>query len=211
VINLNDGYAEVLSKISSSSPTPGGGSVAALTLAHAHALGMMVSRLTLGKEKWSEGHNSASEVIELSTKGIDLSLLLADEDASAFDAVMESYRLPRDNDLQKSTRADAIVSSTINAALVPLKIMRASSDFLQSIIGLSRTSNPNALTDLLASCQLAHASSKIASYNVQINLDSLDNTDEKKNISQEMETLRKASLASSTTIEAIIMERLKWG
>ncbi len=208
---MNDGYAEVLSKISSSSPTPGGGSVAALTLAHAHALGMMVSRLTLGKEKWSEGHNSASEVIELSTKGIDLSLLLADEDASAFDAVMESYRLPRDNDLQKSTRADAIVSSTINAALVPLKIMRASSDFLQSIIGLSRTSNPNALTDLLASCQLAHASSKIASYNVQINLDSLDNTDEKKNISQEMETLRKASLASSTTIEAIIMERLKWG
>ncbi len=211
MINLNDGYAEVLSKISSSSPTPGGGSVAALTLAHAHALGMMVSRLTLGKEKWSEGHNSASEVIELSTKGIDLSLLLADEDASAFDAVMESYRLPRDNDLQKSTRADAIVSSTINAALVPLKIMRASSDFLQSIIGLSRTSNPNALTDLLASCQLAHASSKIASYNVQINLDSLDNTDEKKNLSQEMETLRKASLASSTTIEAIIMERLKWG
>ena len=172
---------------------------------------MMVSRLTLGKEKWSEGHNSASEVIELSTKGIDLSLLLANEDASAFDAVMESYRLPRDNDLQKSTRAEAIVSSTINAALVPLKIMRASSDFLQSIMGLPRTGNPNALTDLLASCQLAHASSKIAFYNVQINLDSLDNTDEKKNISQEMETLRKASLACSTTIEEIIMERLKWG
>ena len=210
MINLNDGYADVLSKISSSSPTPGGGSVAALTLAHAHALGMMVSRLTLGKEKWSEGHISASEVIELSTKGIDLSLLLADEDASAFDAVMDSYRLPRDNDLQKSIRIEAIESSTINAALVPLKIMRASSDFLQSIIGLSRTGNPNALTDLLASSELAYASSKIASYNVQINLDSLDNTDEKKNISQEMESLLKASLDSSTTIESIIMERLKW-
>ncbi len=210
MINLNDGYADVLSKISSSSPTPGGGSVAALTLAHAHALGMMVSRLTLGKEKWSEGHNSASEVIELSTKGIDLSLLLADEDASAFDAVMDSYRLPRDNDLQKSIRIEAIESSTINAALVPLKIMRASSDFLQSIIGLSRTGNPNALTDLLASSELAYASSKIASYNVQINLDSLDITDEKKNISQEMESLLKASLDSSTTIESIIMERLKW-
>jgi len=207
---LNDGYADVLSKISSSSPTPGGGSVAALTLAHAHALGMMVSRLTLGKEKWSEGHNSASEVIELSTKGIDLSLLLADEDASAFDAVMDSYRLPRDNELQKSIRAEAIESSTINAAFVPLKIMRASSDFLQSIMGLSRTGNPNALTDLLASSELAYASSKIASYNVQINLDSLDDTDEKKDIAQEMESLLKVSLASSTTIESIIMERLKW-
>ncbi|DAC09239.1 MAG TPA: methenyltetrahydrofolate cyclohydrolase [Candidatus Poseidoniales archaeon] len=210
MINLNEGYADVLSRISSSSPTPGGGSVAALSLAHAHALGMMVSRLTLGKEKWSEGHNSASEVIELSTKGIDLSLLLADEDASAFDAVMDSYRLPRDNELQKSIRAEAIESSTINAAFVPLKIMRASSDFLQSIMGLSRTGNPNALTDLLASSELAYASSKIASYNVQINLDSLDDTDEKKDIAQEMESLLKASLASSTTIESIIMERLKW-
>ena len=210
MINLNDGYADVLSRISSSSPTPGGGSVAALSLAHAHALGMMVSRLTLGKEKWSEGHNSASEVIELSTKGIDLSLLLADEDASAFDAVMDSYRLPRDNELQKSIRAEAIESSTINAAFVPLKIMRASSDFLQSIMGLSRTGNPNALTDLLASSELAYASSKIASYNVQINLDSLDDTDEKKDIAQEMVSLLKASLASSTTIESIIMERLKW-
>ena len=207
---MNDGYSDVLSKISSSSPTPGGGSVAALTLAHAHALGMMVSNLTLGKEKWSEGHNSASEVIELSTKGIDLSLLLADEDASAFDAVMDSYRLPRDNELQKSIRAEAIESSTINAAFVPLKIMRASSDFLQSIMGLSRTGNPNALTDLLASSELAHASSRIASYNVRINLDSLDDTDEKKNISQEMETLQNASVTSYSTIESTILERLKW-
>ena len=210
MINLNDGYADVLSKISSSSPTPGGGSVAALTLAHAHALGMMVSRLTLGKEKWSEGHNFAAEVIESSTVGIERALLLSDEDASAFDAVIDSYNLPRDNDSQKSIRAEAIVSSTIKAALVPLKIMRASSDFLQSIIGLSKTGNANALTDLLASSELAHASSRIASYNVKINLDSLDDTDEKKNISQEMEKLQKASLASSCIIESTILERLKW-
>ena len=207
---MNDGYADILSKISSSSPTPGGGSVAALTLAHAHALGMMVSRLTLGKEKWSEGHNSATEVIESSTEGIERALLLADEDASAFDAVMDSYKLPRDNESQKSIRAEAIVSSTINAALVRLKIMRASSDFLQSIIKLSRTGNSNALTDLLTSSELAHASSRIASYNVQINLDSLDDTDKKKNISQEMESLQNTSLASFSIIESTIMERLKW-
>ena len=210
MVNLNDGYADVLSKIASSSPTPGGGSVAALTLAHAHALGMMVSRLTLGKEKWSDGQDFASEVIESSTEGIRRALLLADEDASAFDAVIDSYNLPRNNDSQESIRAEAIVSSTINAALVPLKIMRASSDFLQSIIGLSKTGNANALTDLLASSELAHASSIIASYNVKINLDSLDDTDEKKNISQEMEKLQKSSFASSSIIEATILERLRW-
>ena len=44
---MNDGYLKILNSIASSSPTPGGGSVAALSLAHAHSLSAMVSRLTL--------------------------------------------------------------------------------------------------------------------------------------------------------------------
>ena len=47
---MNDGYMTVLSNISSADPTPGGGTVAALTLAHAQSLALMVSRLTVGKE-----------------------------------------------------------------------------------------------------------------------------------------------------------------
>ena len=35
---MNDGYMDVLRSIASSKPTPGGGSVAALSLAHAHSL-----------------------------------------------------------------------------------------------------------------------------------------------------------------------------
>ena len=40
---MNEGYNEVLRSIGSSEPTPGGGSVAALSLAHAHSLAMMVA------------------------------------------------------------------------------------------------------------------------------------------------------------------------
>jgi|TARA_B100001094_G_scaffold215365_1_gene209370 formiminotetrahydrofolate cyclodeaminase len=207
---LNDGYIDVLSKISSSSPTPGGGSVAAMTLAHAHSLALMVSRLTLGNDKWASGHTSASEVIESSIVGLDYSLTLADEDASAFDLVIDSYRLPRQNDDQKLIRSESIASSTINAAIVPLKIMRASSNLLESIMKLSSTGNSNALTDLLGSCYLCHTSSRIASLNVKINLDSLNDSSEKRNISQEMETLLTHSAEKSSLIESIIRERLKW-
>ena len=35
---MNEGYLQILNSISSSKPTPGGGSVAALTLAHGHSL-----------------------------------------------------------------------------------------------------------------------------------------------------------------------------
>ncbi len=53
---MNDGYLDILNSIASSNPTPGGGSVAALSLAHAHSLATMVSRLTLKSDKWSDGH-----------------------------------------------------------------------------------------------------------------------------------------------------------
>ena len=74
---MNEGYSQVLGAISSSSPTPGGGSVAALALAHAHSLALMVARLTLAREKWSEGHSAAESVISFSESGVGFALNLA--------------------------------------------------------------------------------------------------------------------------------------
>jgi formiminotetrahydrofolate cyclodeaminase len=47
------------SALASSSPTPGGGTAAAIALGQASALTLMVSDLTLGKEKWKDGWPSA--------------------------------------------------------------------------------------------------------------------------------------------------------
>ena len=49
----------------------------------------------MASEKWSNGHEIASEVIERSDKAISDSLALADRDADAFDSVMTAYRRPR--------------------------------------------------------------------------------------------------------------------
>ena len=68
---MNDGYMDVLRSIASSEPTPGGGSVAALSLAHAHSLSLMVARLTLANEKWVEGHDAAKGSIELSEPALE--------------------------------------------------------------------------------------------------------------------------------------------
>ena len=67
---MNEGYLEILNSISSSNPTPGGGSVAALTLAHAHSLSVMVSRLTVNSEKWIDGHTVANNLISQSENNI---------------------------------------------------------------------------------------------------------------------------------------------
>ena len=121
---MNDGYLEILNSISSSSPTPGGGSVAALILAHAHSLAAMVARLTLKSEKWSDGHEIANLIVKQSEERIQESILLADKDAASFDAVMVAYRLPKDED-GSTTKSDSIREATIGAALVPLETIQA--------------------------------------------------------------------------------------
>ena len=49
---MNEGYISVLNDIASKNATPGGGAVAALVLGHSYSLVSMVSRLTIGSEKW---------------------------------------------------------------------------------------------------------------------------------------------------------------
>lgn len=165
---MNRGYLEILDSISSSSPTPGGGSVAALSLAHAHSLAAMVSRLTLKSDKWSDGHEIANRMVQQSEERIHESISLADKDAAAFDAVMAAYRLPKDEE-GSTTRSDSIREATIGAALVPLETMQAAHNLLNDLLELARVCNANALTDLAASGELAHSAAKIAQMNVKIN------------------------------------------
>ena len=207
---MNKGYEDVLSSISSSNPTPGGGSVSALILSHAHSLAPMVARLTSGRDKWSDGQVIAEEIISKSEESIETSLRLAKEDALAFDSVMNSYRLPKDTDELKETRKEAIFDSTINAASVPLEIMHEASNLLNDIINLAKFGNLNALTDLLGSAELAYSSSKIASLNVRINLDSINSGDQKEDLKAQVLELTLLTKERYEIINKIIMERLQW-
>ena len=207
---MNKGYEDVLSSISSSNPTPGGGSVSALILSHAHSLATMVARLTTGRDKWSDGQVIAEKIISKSEESIETSLRLAKEDALAFDSVMNSYRLPKDTDELKETRKEAIFDSTINAASVPLEIMHEASNFLNDIINLAKFGNLNALTDLLGSAELAYSSSKIASLNVRINLDSINSGDQKDDLKAQVLELTLLTKERYEIINKIIMERLQW-
>jgi glutamate formiminotransferase/formiminotetrahydrofolate cyclodeaminase len=207
---MNKGYEDVLSSISSSNPTPGGGSVSALILSHAHSLATMVARLTTGRDKWSDGQVIAEKIISKSEESIETSLRLAKEDALAFDSVMNSYRLPKDTDELKETRKEAIFDSTINAASVPLEIMHEASNFLNDIINLAKFGNLNALTDLLGSAELAYSSSKIASLNVRINLDSINSGDQKEDLNAQVLELTLLTKERYEIINKIIMERLQW-
>ena len=171
---MNEGYIAVLESIASSNPTPGGGTVAALTLAHAHSLAIMVSRLTVNSEKWADGHQIANTIISTSDEQISKALNLASADSLAFDAVMMAYKMPK---VDPEARKNAIRQATIDAALAPLDTMNSCLEFLQNLNQLSKGCNSNALTDLASAAELAISAAKIAGFNIKINTNHLSGED----------------------------------
>lgn len=91
---MNKGYREILENISSNNATPGGGAVSAMVIAHGIALARMVAKLTVGREKWQQGHDSASKFLVDSNEWIDTSIKLSEEDCIAFESVMQGSRMP---------------------------------------------------------------------------------------------------------------------
>ena len=205
---MNDGYMSILEQIASKSATPGGGTVAALTLAHAHSLAVMVSRLTIGKEKWQEGHEISNLIINSSIETLEKSISLAGDDSLAFDKVMESYRMPRGNDVEIESRKLAILESTIGAAQTPSEIAEEGLKLLSLLPDLARFGNLNAITDLAASSELAYTAVYIATLNVKINVDTMSN-EKLDRIQEDTTIILTKSKELITQIRDIVSGRMK--
>ena len=206
---MNDGYMDVLRSIASSEPTPGGGSVAALSLAHAHSLSLMVARLTLAKEKWEEGHDAAKASIELSEPALEEAILLAISDSEAFQSVMSAYRLPKETEDEKKQRSEEIRNATIGAALAPLNTASSAQKLLSNLEKQSAACNPNALTDLASASEMALSAAKIASLNVRINLEYIEGEDVDL-LTSKINTAVERCKKSANIVELMVNKRLDW-
>ena len=159
--------------LASSSPTPGGGTAAAIALGQASALTVMVCDLTIGKEKWQEGWDIAEEAMLLSVKIMSRAGDLADEDSDAFDEVMASFKLPKGTDEEVSIRRTAIRNATLKATEKPYETAELALNLLKVLPELARKGNANAVSDVGVAGLLASAACKGALFNVDINLGSL--------------------------------------
>ena len=164
---------EFQAALASSSPTPGGGTAAAISLGQASALTIMVCDLTIGKDKWSEGWPIAEKSMLLAVKIMTRAGELADEDSDAFDDVMHSFRLPKDTEEQKTSRREAIREATLVATEKPFETAKLALDLLAVLPELAEKGNGNAVSDVGVAGLLASAACKGALFNVDINLPGL--------------------------------------
>jgi len=167
-----------LEELSSNSPTPGGGNVAALCGALSASLGTMVCNLTIGKKKYLDVEAEMNELKEKLNVYVDKFITLAKNDNEAFERVMDAFKLPKDTDEQKKLRSEAIEKSTIEAATVPSEVIKNCREVIPILEIISKKGNQNSLSDAGVAIAVISAASQGAFLNVLINYSSL--TDKQK-------------------------------
>ncbi len=182
---------EFLQKASSSSPTPGGGTVSAMMGALGASLLRMVAELTVGKkgyeEVWEEMGGRSEELNELMG---ELSRLM-DEDSKAFDAVMEAFSLPKESEEEKAARREAIQRAFKLATEVPLKTAKACLKALEHAPHIAEKGNKNSISDVGVGALACMGGLRGALLNVKINTPSIKDVSFREAAEREAEELMK--------------------
>ena len=193
-----------LSELASSSPAPGGGSVAALAGGLGAALSSMVCNLTIGKEKYVEVQDEIKSILKKSEKLRNELTKLIDDDTEAFNDVMKAFKMPKDTEEQKKKRSQAIQAGYKTAANVPLNTARACEKILDLSMIVARKGNQNSITDSAVSALMAQAGVESAILNVKINLSSIKDEEFIKKISTELDNLQNNSNKKTEEILRIV-------
>ena len=178
-----------LSELGSSSPAPGGGSVAALSGALGAALVSMVCHLTIGKKGYENVSDEMNEVLKKSDILKEKLTLLVDEDTNAFNKVMTAYKMPKETDEEKKKRRNTVQDALKNAANVPLDVMRQCVNVLKLAKTASEKGNKNSVSDAGVAALMSWAGIKSAALNAEINLSGIKDEKFVSEMKNEVETL----------------------
>jgi glutamate formiminotransferase/formiminotetrahydrofolate cyclodeaminase len=157
-------------EVSTESPAPGGGSVAALMGSLGAALATMVANLTVGKKGYEAAWQELGDMAERGQALKDRLARAVDEDTDAFNRVMEATRLPKGTPAQQAERDRAVEEASKAAAEVPLQTARHCLAAIELAGIAANKGNRNSSSDAGVAALAARAGVEGATLNVLINL-----------------------------------------
>ena len=157
----------------SGKPAPGGGSVSACAGALGAALVSMVCNLTIGKEKFADVEERLSGLLARSDELRGRLEQLLQDDTTAYNGVIEGYRMPKETAEQQAARGAHIQAALKVAANVPLEIARVALEVCRLAKTAAELGNPAAVTDAAIGAILGESAAQGAALNVLINLGSI--------------------------------------
>ena len=190
----------LLDAFSSSDPTPGGGSAAAL----AGALGASLLAMVAGMSKTKTGtpedraalDAARTKLLALRTTLIDL----IDRDAEAYDLVVAAYKRPKATEADKVSRKAAIQEALGVATAVPLQTLKASVQAMEAAGTVAERGNTSAISDVLVGYSALSLGMQAAALNVEINLGSMGESPFVESVTREIRELVKGVQSSARQV-----------
>jgi formiminotetrahydrofolate cyclodeaminase len=197
-----------LDELASSSPAPGGGSVAALSGALGAALSSMVCNLTRGKQGYEAVQEEMKYILEKSESlRKDLTELI-DKDTEAFNEVIKALQMPKETDSQKEQRRQILQTAFKYAAEVPLETARKCTQILDVARVIAEKGNKNSVSDAAVSALMAQTGLQAAMLNVRINLTSIKDPEYVHTVNAELHELLQNAMQKSADILGIVEKNL---
>jgi formiminotetrahydrofolate cyclodeaminase len=164
-------FEKLLDLVAARTPTPGGGSAAALAGALGSALGCMAVRFSVKRKDSTPEQDAVLGTLERGLVEIAAKLTnLADEDAVAFESVRTARKLPQGSDAEKAARDSAIRDATARSSEVPALTARLCREGMELIDGGLPALNARLATDAASGAILLRAGARCALWNVVVNL-----------------------------------------
>ncbi|MGD1103945.1 MAG: formimidoyltransferase-cyclodeaminase, partial [Terriglobia bacterium] len=161
---------EFVNTVAAPTPTPGGGSVAALAGALAAGLGEMVCGVSL-KRKSLGAHHLALEATRARLAALRERLMeTVDRDAQSYEAVMRAFKLPKSTEAEQTARQQAIEAASKQASVVPLETAELAAAVVREVASLAGITIAQAASDLRVASSLAETARRGGIENVQANL-----------------------------------------
>ena len=185
---------------SSVSPTPGGGSVAALAGALGTTMAAMAANFTVGKKKFESVEPEVREHLASCLRARDELLRLMDEDTRAYATVSAAYGMAKETPEEKKARSAAIQEALVTAMDAPLRVVRECRDVMKPVARLAEIANPNLISDVGVAAILAEAALRAAKLNVEINLRELKDAKRVAAVRAEIEQSARETAAAAAAV-----------
>ena len=120
---------------------------------------------------------------------------MVDEDTNAFNKIIDGFRMPKDNDLEKKIRLEAIENATKYATEIPFKVMETSFKSMEVMQAMLKNGLKNSLSDAGVGVLCARAAVIGAFFNVRINAKDIKDRDFATDILNKAATIYEKTIA----------------